>query len=320
MIIVTGGAGFIGSNIVKALNKQGQRDILVVDDLTNGHQYENLVDCQISDYLDKADFLQRIQAGDEWASKIDGVFHEGACSTTTEWNGQYMLKNNYEYSKILLHYCLQRKIPFLYASSAAIYGGNQVFKEAPEYEAPLNVYGYSKLLFDQYVRRLMPAANSQITGFRYFNVYGPREQHKGSMASVAFHFHNQMQKDGILKLFEGSDGFGPGEQRRDFIFVDDIVAVNIWFWQQGKTSGIFNVGTGRSQPFNDVAQAVIDWHGRGKIQYIPFPEHLKNHYQSFTEADISSLRAAGYTAKFHSVEEGVKAYLDTISVKQPEMV
>lgn len=314
MIIVTGGAGFIGSNIVKTLNQRGHLDVLVVDDLTNGHQYQNLVDCQILDYMDKVDFLKKIQAGDDFGAKIAAVFHEGACSTTTEWDGQYMMRNNYDYSKAVLHYCLEQRIPFLYASSAAIYGGNQVFQESPEYEAPLNVYGYSKLLFDQYVRRIMPKADSQIIGLRYFNVYGPREQHKGSMASVAFHFNNQIKKDGVLKLFEGSDGYGSGEQRRDFVFVQDVVDVNLWFWQQGKVSGIFNVGTGRSQPFNDVARAVIAWHGQGEIQYIPFPEHLKGHYQSFTEADVSALRAAGYTAPFHTVEVGVKAYLDTIEV------
>jgi ADP-L-glycero-D-manno-heptose 6-epimerase len=312
MIIVTGGAGFIGSNIVRTLNQRGDMNILVVDDLTNGHQYENLVDCQITDYLDKADFLQKIQQGDAFPQKIQAVFHLGACSTTTEWNGQYMMKNNYEYSKALLHYCLQWKIPFLYASSAAVYGGNLTFKETPENEAPLNVYGYSKLLFDQHVRRILPGSNSQIVGFRYFNVYGPREQHKASMASVAFHFHNQLKKDGVLRLFEGNDGYGNGEQRRDFVFVQDVADVNLWFWEHSKPSGIYNVGTGCSQPFNDVARAVIDWHGKGEIQYIPFPEHLKMHYQSFTEADISALRHVGYSAKFHSVAEGVKAYLDTL--------
>ncbi len=317
MIIVTGGAGFIGSNIVKTLNNQGRDDVLVVDDLTNGHQFQNLVDCQIIDYMDKTDFLHKIQAGDSFPAPIEAVFHQGACSTTTEWNGQYMMKNNYDYSKALLHYCMQQRVPFLYASSAAIYGGNQVFQESPQYEAPLNVYGYSKLLFDQYVQRQLPRANSQIVGLRYFNVYGQREQHKGSMASVAFHFHNQIKQHGVLKLFEGSDGYGPGEQRRDFVFVQDVVDVNLWFWQQGRESGIFNVGTGRSQPFNDVAHAVIAWHGCGEIQYIPFPEHLKNHYQSFTEADIRALRDVGYTGEFHSVETGVKAYLDAATYLPP---
>lgn len=313
MIIVTGGAGFIGSNIIRTLNQRGYHDILVVDDLSNGHQYANLVNCQIIDYVDKTDFLQRIQAGEVFPSKIQAIFHQGACSTTTEWDGQYMMKNNYDYSKTLLHYCIQWKIPFLYASSAAIYGGNLIFKEAPEHESPLNVYGYSKLLFDQYVRRLMPRANSQIVGLRYFNVYGPNEQHKGSMASVAFHFHQQLQKEGVVKLFEGDDTYASGEQRRDFVYVQDVVDVNLWFWEHSSVSGIYNVGTGRSQTFNEVASAVIAWHGRGKIQYIPFPEHLKKHYQSFTEADITALREAGYSAEFHTVEEGVKAYLASCS-------
>jgi ADP-L-glycero-D-manno-heptose 6-epimerase len=315
MFIVTGGAGFIGSNIVKGLNAKGFQDILVVDDLTNGHQYENLVDCQIRDYLDKEDFLKLIESGHHIVSGINpikAIFHEGACSTTTEWNGQFMMRNNYEYSKTLFHYALDRKIPFLYASSAAVYGGNRTFKEELVFESPLNVYGYSKFLFDQYIRRLSPKIHSQVVGFRYFNVYGPGEQHKGSMASVAFHLTNQLKKSNVVKLFEGSDGYGSGEQRRDFVYVDDVVKVNLWFQENKDKSGIFNVGTGRSQTFNAVANAVIAWHKRGEVQYIPFPDHLVGHYQSFTEADISKLRAAGYTEEFSTVEQGVKAYLDKI--------
>lgn len=313
MIIVTGGAGFIGSNIVRGLNKMGERDILVVDDLADGHKYKNIVDCEIADYMDKEDFLKHIQSGESFTQTIRAVFHEGACSTTTEWNGVFMMKNNYEYSKELLHFCLARKIPFLYASSAATYGGNRVFKEEREYEAPINVYGYSKYLFDQYVRRLLPKAESQIVGFRYFNVYGRGEAHKGSMASVAFHFNNQLKANGVLKLFAGSDEYADGEQRRDFVYVDDVVKVNLWFWQHPEVSGIFNLGTGRSQTFNEVAQAVIAWHGKGKIEYIPFPDHLKGHYQSFTEADISLLRKAGYQDSFHDVASGVKVYLDWLN-------
>ncbi len=313
MIIVTGGAGFIGSNIVKALNEAGREDILVVDDLSEGIKFRNLVDCEIADYLDKDDFLEAVREDRGFGAPVEAVFHEGACSATTEWDGRYMMHNNYAYSKELLHYCLRRGAAFLYASSASVYGGGRVFREAREHEAPLNVYGYSKFQFDQYVRRILPTARSQIVGFRYFNVYGPRESHKGPMASVAWHFNRQLLEGDTVRLFEGTDGYADGEQRRDFIHVDDAVDVNLWFWRHPEKSGIFNVGTGRSQTFNDVARAVIAWHGRGRIEYIPFPEHLRGRYQSFTEADISALRAAGYDRPFMSVEEGVPRYLDWLN-------
>jgi ADP-L-glycero-D-manno-heptose 6-epimerase len=310
VIIVTGGAGFIGSNIIKALNERGRSDILVVDNLENGVKFRNLVDCEIQDYVDKEDFLGRVCCDEDLKHSVQAVFHEGACSTTTEWNGRYMMRNNFDYSKKLLHYCLERYVPFLYASSAAVYGsGANGFREDPVCEAPLNVYGYSKCLFDQYVRRVLPNARSQVVGFRYFNVYGPREAHKGTMASVAFHFDGQLKESGRVKLFEGSDGYAHGEQRRDFIHVDDAVAVNLWFLDHPHRSGIFNVGTGRAQSFNDVARAVIAYHGRGAIEYVPFPDHLRGRYQSFTEADIAGLRAAGYDRPFETVEEGVGAYL-----------
>lgn len=310
MIIVTGGAGFIGSNIVQALNARGRNDILVVDDLTDGTKFVNIADAQLADYMDKDEFLQRIEAGDDFGGAVEAVLHQGACSTTTEWDGRYMLENNFRYSKVLLHWCQERRIHFIYASSAATYGGGTVFREEPQYERPLNVYGYSKVLFDQYVRRLMPTATSQIAGFRYFNVYGPREQHKGSMASVAFHLNNQLKADGLVKLFEGCDGYGDGEQRRDFVYVGDVVAVNLWFLDNPDRSGIFNVGTGRSQSFNDVANGVLKAHGRGELRYIPFPEKLKGRYQSFTEADLTRLRDAGYEGSFLTVEEGVERYME----------
>lgn len=313
MIIVTGGAGFIGSNIVKALNERGRSDILVVDNLSNGTKFVNLTDCEILDYMDKEDFIARVQADQDFVEPVEAVFHEGACSSTTEWDGRYMMRNNYEYSKDLLHYCLKRKASYLYASSASVYGGGAVFKEERSHEAPLNVYGYSKFLFDQYVRRLLPKAESQIVGFRYFNVYGPREQHKGTMSSVAFHFNNQVQESGKLSLFEGCDGYGDGEQRRDFVYVGDAVKVNLWFLDHPEQSGVFNLGTGNSQSFNDVAKAVLAWHGKGKLEYIPFPDHLKGRYQSFTQADISALRATGYAAPFNSVEQGVTQYLDWLN-------
>lgn len=312
MIIVTGGAGFIGSNIVKALNQRGREDIIVVDDLSDGTKFTHLADLRIQDYWDKDEFLHKIKNRDSLSQELEAIFHEGACSTTTEWNGRYMMENNYAYSKEVLHYCMDRGVSFLYASSAATYGDGKVFKEALEYERPLNVYGYSKFLFDQYVRKLLPEARNQIVGCRYFNVYGPNEQHKGSMASVAYHFDQQLPQTGVLKLFEGCDGYGNGEQLRDFIFVDDVVNVNLWFLDNPHKSGIFNVGTGACQSFNDVARAVIAWHGKGEIEYIPFPEHLKGRYQSYTQADISALRAAGYDKPFYTVEAGVKVYLDRI--------
>lgn len=308
MIIVTGGAGLIGSNLIKTLNEQGRADILVVDNLQDGTKFRNLADCDIADYYDKLEFLRLVQAGHRF-NDIEAIFHQGACTKTTEWDGRYMMDNNYAYSKALLHYALERRIPFLYASSASVYGNGPVFHEGLEYERPLNVYGYSKFQFDQYVRRCLDEAQSPVVGFRYFNVYGPREQHKGSMASVAYHFHRQILTDNRVRLFEGSDGFGNGEQRRDFIYVGDVVAVNLWFWKQNGLSGIYNLGTGRSQSFNEVARAVIGYHHRGEIEYIPFPDQLKGRYQSFTEADIAALREAGCRHSFRPVEAGVPEYL-----------
>lgn len=309
MIIVTGGAGMIGSNIVKGLNDRGINDILVVDDLTDGHKFWNLQDCQISDYLDKDDFLTRVTNGEKFGP-VEAVFHEGACSATTEWNGKYMMENNYEYSKVLLHYCLERQFPFLYASSAATYGKGDIFREELTCEGPINVYGYSKWQFDQYVRKILPQhQESQVVGFRYFNVYGPREQHKGSMASVAYHNHCQIQRGEDPKLFGAYDGYEAGGQKRDFVFVGDVVKVNLWFMDHPEHSGIFNLGTGRSQSFKDVADSVIAYHGKGQIEFIDFPDHLKGSYQSFTQADISKLRALGYNEPFKTVEQGVADYM-----------
>ncbi len=313
MIVLTGAAGFIGANLLKALNKAGRNDIIVVDDLTDGHKFENLVDCEFADYLHFEEFADKLEAGHY--KDISAVFHQGACSTTTEWNGRYMMENNFSFSKKLLHHCLDNSIQLIYASSAAVYGGNQTFVEKPDFEKPLNVYGYSKLLFDQYVRRVVDLDNaeSQVVGLRYFNVYGPREQHKGGMASVAFHFNNQLAVADSVKLFEGSDGYESGEQRRDFVYVGDVVSVNMWFLNNPNVSGIYNTGTGRSQTFNDVARAVIAHHGRGSIEYIPFPEGLKEAYQSFTQADISALRGAGYSDEFKTVEQAVPQYLQELA-------
>ncbi|MGF1724519.1 ADP-glyceromanno-heptose 6-epimerase [Photobacterium nomapromontoriensis] len=315
MIIVTGGAGMIGSNIIKTLNERGHTNILVVDNLKDGTKFANLVDLEIADYLDKDDFIARIQAGEAFGH-VDAVFHEGACSSTTEWDGKYMMRNNYEYSKTLLHYCLTRRIPFLYASSAATYGGrDHDFIEEKPYEGALNVYGFSKQQFDNYVRRLWQDAEqrgenlSQITGFRYFNVYGPREQHKGSMASVAFHLNSQITAGSNPKLFEGSDLL-----KRDFVYVGDVCNMNLWFWQNG-VSGIFNCGTGHAEPFSEVAKAVIKHHGTGAVEEIPFPEHLKGRYQKFTQADLTKVRAVGYKEEFKSVAKGVAEYMTHLNQK-----
>lgn len=315
MYIITGGAGFIGSNLVRALNKKGINQIIVVDDLTQGIKFKNLVDCCILDYIDKDDFLIKIQDA-AFLQKIKAIFHQGACSTTTEWNGRYMMENNYEYSKKILHACLAASIPFIYASSAAVYGLTTTFQESPTYEAPLNVYGYSKLLFDQYIRRYLDDSKSQIAGMRYFNVYGPGENHKETMASVMYHFYHQLSSHHHVKLFEGCDGYANGEQRRDFIYIDDIININLWLLENSHVSGIFNVGTGLSRSFNDVARAMIAEFGQGDIIYSPFPAHLKGHYQSYTQADISLLKSKGYQQRFHCLEEGVQKYVAYLKAKQ----
>jgi len=312
LIIVTGGAGFIGSNLVRHLNERGHRHILVVDDLTDGHKFANLAGLHISDYLDKDEFLARLQCNADFG-RIQAVFHQGACSTTTEWNGRYMMEVNFEYSKQLLLWCQQHALPLVYASSAAVYGGSEQFIEQFEHEKPLNVYGYSKYLFDQYVRRVLPHARAAIVGLRYFNVYGPNEQHKAGMASVAYHLNKQLKTGDVCKLFEGSHGYSDGGQTRDFIHVDDVCKVNLFFFDNPARHGIFNCGTGRAQPFNDVAKAVLAWHGRGKLEYIPFPPGLKDAYQAHTEANTKALRAAGYTQPFLDVASGVKQYLDVMN-------
>jgi ADP-L-glycero-D-manno-heptose 6-epimerase len=313
MHIVTGGAGFIGSNLAHMLIEKTGDDVVVVDDLSDGHKFVNIADLQIADYMDVDEFAERLTTDAGFRNGVSSVFHQGACSTTTEWDGKYMMRNNFAYSKQVLHHCLEHGIPYIYASSAAVYGGAKEFIEAPENELPLNVYGYSKLLFDQYVRRIQTRPGQQVVGLRYFNVYGPREQHKGSMASVAFHFNRQILDSNELRLFEGSAGYGDGEQQRDFVFVDDVCAVNLWFLEHRDVSGVFNCGTGKAQTFNDVANAVIRWHGNGEVRYIPFPDGLKDAYQSYTQADLTKLRSTGCEIEFADVATGVAAYLDTLS-------
>jgi ADP-L-glycero-D-manno-heptose 6-epimerase len=315
LIVVTGGAGFIGSNLVHALNSRGRADVLVADDLGDGRKLANLADCDVLDVLDKDAFLARFEAGGPLEAEVDAVLHQGACVDTQEWDGRRMMEANYVWSARALEVCLARGIPFLYASSASVYGAGRIFREERAFEHPRNPYAFSKFLFDQRVRRLLPRAHSPVAGLRYFNVYGPREAHKDAMASVVYRFHQQLVETGRVRLFEGSDGFAPGEQRRDFVWVGDVVAVNLWLLDHPDRAGIWNVGSGRSQTFNEVARAVIAYHGRGSIEYVPFPPRLREAYQSYTEADLSALRRAGYGGRFLSVEEAVPQYLDWLSGK-----
>ena len=320
-IIVTGAAGFIGSSNIAQLNALGATDILAVDNLTRGDKFRNLVDCEIADYLDKTAFLDLVRR--RALPRPEFVFHQGACSDTMEADGRYMLENNYRYTLALFEWCQQERVPFIYASSAATYGLSERFAEEPANERPLNVYGYSKLLFDRVLRQRLGSLSAPAIGLRYFNVYGPREAHKGRMASVAFHHFNQFRQDGRVRLFEASHGYGPGEQQRDFVHVDDVIAVNLHFMQHPVT-GIYNVGTGRAQAFNDVALAVVNTLRQsagdaaltlaaavqaGLIEYVPFPEALRGKYQAFTQADLGRLRAAGFVAPMQSVEQGTAAYV-----------
>ena len=330
-VVVTGAAGMIGANLLRGLNAIGIDRIIAVDDLTHGAKFRNLRDARIADYLDRSEFYARFARGDFGA--VDAVLHQGACSDTMEHNGQLMMALNYRCTRDLLDACQARGTRLIYASSAAVYGGSTVFREAPQHERPLNVYGYSKLLTDQVVRRLLPAAAAQVVGLRYFNVYGPHEQHKGRMASVAYHHSQQFKAEGKVRLFGAYGGYGPGGQVRDFIHVDDVVAVNLWFLSHGGAQGVFNVGTGRAQPFNDVAHAVVNaWRARAgeaplsleqlvaqqRIEYIEFPAALVGKYQCFTQADLGALRAAGCDHAFMDVARGVRRYVDWLAEQPAE--
>ncbi len=311
MFIVTGGAGFIGSHLVRELNRAGHQDILVVDNLTRADKFRNLADLVIADYMDKAEFRERLARGFDLKPKA--VFHQGACSDTMATDGRYVMDNNFTYSKEVLAFAQTRKVPFIYASSAAVYGASRHFAPEPEHERPLNVYGYSKLAFDQHVRSLGANLQGTVVGLRYFNVYGAREGHKGRMMSVLHQLLRQLREEGSCRLFEGTDGYAHGEQVRDFVHVDDIAAINLHFASGPTRRGIYNAGTGHARSFNAIAHALIQHLGRGKISYIPFPAELMGKYQSFTQADIRSLRQAGYAKPFLSLEEGIARTLAELS-------
>ena len=324
MIVVTGGAGFIGSNLVRELNRRGHDDVVVVDDLTRRPQVQQLGRLP-SRRLFRQVGVPRAACSAGELGKIEAIFHQGACAVTTEWNGRYMMETNYRYSVELFEHCLAERVPLIYASSAAVYGASTVFKESDSAaERPLNVYGYSKLLFDSYVRRrLTPAARSPraakkrapVAGLRYFNVYGPGEAHKGSMASVAFHLHGAGCGDGRSAAVRGQRRLRGRRAAARFRARRRRRRREPLVLRAAKVSGIFNVGTGASATFNEVANAIIAWHGKGAIRYIPFPDELKSRYQSFTEADITALRAAGYSRPFRDVRAGIKDYLDALGAR-----
>lgn len=325
-VVVTGAAGFIGSNLVRALHDRGIEEIVAVDDLSDGSKFSNLVGGRIADYLDVDEFYGPFESGA--LGHFDLVFHQGACSDTMQVDGRYMMRNNFTCSRRLLDACTRQGTRLVYASSASVYGGSSTFVEDPAFERPLNVYAYSKLLFDDVVRRRVGAGSPQVVGLRYFNVYGPRERHKGRMASVAFHHFHEFREKGSVGLFGPYGGYGAGQQQRDFVHVDDVVAVNLWFMDHPSAFGIFNVGTGRAQPFNDVAQAVVnnvranqgltaltldELVEGGLLRYFPFPDALVGKYQCHTQADLSALRACGCDLPFADVATGVARYVASLS-------
>ena len=312
MYVLTGGAGFIGSNILKALNERGITDIVVVDNLTMNEKFKNIVGLHFSDYIDKTDFINYIT---ECKMKnITALIHHGACSNTTESDGKYMMDNNYVYSRILAEYSIAHEIPFIYASSASVYGiGVNGFAESFECEAPINIYAYSKYLFDQWVRKHIREISSTFVGLRYFNVYGPKERHKGKMSSMVLQAYEQIKANRIIKLFKGYGNVQDGEQSRDFIYIDDVISIIMFFIDSPTKKGIFNIGTGKPRSFNELARILINCYGAGEIEYIPFPDELKGRYQNYTCAELGALRSAGYDNEFTSLENGIRKYFELLT-------
>jgi ADP-L-glycero-D-manno-heptose 6-epimerase len=307
VIVVTGGAGFIGGNLVADLAAAGL-SVVVVDELPRAVA-EGRVPGGIQEAVDKDDFLGRIRSDAGVPGPLEGLVHLGAYTDTAERDEARLFRNNVEYAETLLRWALARRLPFVYASSAAVYGHGPTFVESPACEAPLNAYGRSKWLLDQTVRGLLATARAQVVGLRYFNVYGPGEAHKGAMASMAARLHAMGRRGEPLRLFGASEGWAAGEQRRDFVHVADAVAVTRWFLEHPERSGIFNVGTGTSTSFRELAELVVAHQGGGMIEYVSMPPAVRRAYQSYTCADLSALRGAGYAAAFHPVADKVPEYL-----------
>lgn len=310
MIIVTGGAGFIGSCIVRSLNDAGCTDIVIVDNISETDKWMNMRNKAYIKYVQKSKFLAELPSYEN----VEAIIHMGAQSATTERNFDYLWDNNFEYTKALWNYCAEKQISFIYASSAATYGdGMHGFDDRMDidYLLPLNGYGYSKQLFDQWVKHQAKTFPAQYVGLKFFNVYGPNEYFKGSMASMVFHGFNQIKESGKIKLFKSCNpDYADGEQLRDFVYVKDICNVIMWLLQNKQVAGLFNVGTGRAQSFRELAEATfhaLDM--KPNIEYIDMPEKLRGKYQYYTKAEMSKLFSEGYPYRFANVEEGVRDYV-----------
>lgn len=317
MIILTGAAGFIGSALLWKLNKEGLDDILIVDKLRHTDKWKNLCNKKYDDYIDKEKFLDLLE--ENKFKKIDTIFHIGACSSTTEKDADYMMENNFIYSRRIAQWCVKNNTRLIYASSAATYGdGKQGYSDDHNYLdklKPLNIYGYSKHLFDLWL--LKHKLLNKFSGFKYFNVFGPNEYHKKDMMSVVCKAYDQIRRKGYLRLFKSyKPGIAHGEQRRDFVYIKDVVDVMFYFYKNKKIAGLYNLGTGKARSFNDLANATFNALDKNtKIKFIPMPENLRDRYQYFTEADLEKLRKTGYKKDFHSLEDAVFDYVRNYLMK-----
>lgn len=318
-VVVTGGAGFIGSCFVWKLNSLGISDIYIVDELGSTEKWKNLVGKTYSDYIDKDDFLKLIQTG-MFKKEIDAIVHLGACSSTTETDASYLMRNNYSYSRVLAEWSLAHKVRYIYASSAATYGdGEQGYSDndtdTPQLK-PLNMYGYSKHAFDLWV--LKNKLQTKIVGLKFFNVYGPNEYHKGDMRSMVHKGYQQIKQKGKIRLFKSyRDGYKDGEQKRDFIYIKDAVEMMMFFLTNKKYNGIYNIGTGIAHTWNDLANAIFKaLNIKPAIEYFPMPEHLQEKYQYFTQAEMTKLEQAGYTKKSTDFDQAIQDYIDILETTE----